>query len=54
VIAAGAGVWASGTHWPDIAVAVAIAYLGLSSAVRIIRQALGEMRSSPGAAVAAE
>jgi Co/Zn/Cd efflux system component len=54
VIAAGAGVWASGTHWSDIAVAAVIAYLGLSSAVRIIRQALGEMHSSPGAAVAAE
>jgi Co/Zn/Cd efflux system component len=54
VIAAGAGVWASGTHWPDITVAAVIAYLGLSSAVRIIRQALGEMRSSPGATVAAE
>jgi Co/Zn/Cd efflux system component len=54
VIAAGAGVWASGTHWPDIAVAAVIAFLGLSSAARIIRQALGEMRSSPGAAVPAE
>jgi len=54
VIAAGAGVWASGTHWPDIAVAAVIAFLGLSSATRIIRQALGEMRSSSGAVVPAE
>jgi Co/Zn/Cd efflux system component len=46
VIAAGAGVWASGTPWPDIAVAAVIAYLGLWSAVRIIRQALGEIRSN--------
>jgi Co/Zn/Cd efflux system component len=54
VIAAGAGVWASGTRWPDIAVAAIIAFLGLSSATRIIRQALGEMRSASGAAVPAE
>jgi Co/Zn/Cd efflux system component len=52
VIAAGAGVWASDTAWPDIAVAAAIAYLGLSSAVRITRQALGEMRSTPASAPA--
>jgi Co/Zn/Cd efflux system component len=45
VIAAGASVWASGTHWPDIAVATVIAFLGLSSATRIIRKALEEMRS---------
>ena len=43
VIAAGAGVWASATAWPDIAVAAVIAYLGLSSAVRITRQALHEI-----------
>jgi Co/Zn/Cd efflux system component len=43
VMVAGAGVWASGTPWPDIAVAAIIAWLGLSSAVRIIRQARGEL-----------
>ena len=43
VITAGAGVWASATAWPDIAVAAVIAYLGLSSAVRITRQALHEI-----------
>jgi Co/Zn/Cd efflux system component len=53
VIAAGAGVWASGTPWPDIAVAAVIAYLGLSSAVRVTRRALEEMRS-PSAVAAAE
>jgi Co/Zn/Cd efflux system component len=36
----------SATAWPDIAVAAIIAGLGLSSAVRIIRQALREMRST--------
>lgn len=44
VMAAGAGVWCSGTPWPDIAVAAIIACLGLSSAVRVIRQARHELR----------
>lgn len=46
VIVAGAGVWASQTPWPDIAVAAIVAMLGLTSAVRVIRQALGEIRGS--------
>jgi Co/Zn/Cd efflux system component len=46
VILAGAGVRASATAWPDIAVAAIIAYLSLSSAVRVIGQALFEMRSA--------
>ena len=46
VMLAGVGVWASATAWPDIAVAAIIACLGLSSAVRVIRQALGEMRGA--------
>jgi Co/Zn/Cd efflux system component len=44
VMAAGAGVWFSGTPWPDIAVAAIIAYLGLSSAARVTRQARHELR----------
>jgi Co/Zn/Cd efflux system component len=52
VIAAGAGVWASGTHWPDIAVAAVIAYLGLSSALRIVQRALHEIGASHVAAPA--
>jgi Co/Zn/Cd efflux system component len=50
VIAAGAGVWASGTPWPDIAVAAVIAWLGLSSANRVIRHALSELRTPAAAA----
>jgi Co/Zn/Cd efflux system component len=46
VILAGAGVWASGTPWPDIAVAVVIAALGLTSAARIARAALAELRTA--------
>lgn len=44
VMLAGAGVWASGTPWPDIAVAAIVAYLGLSSALRVTRRAIGETR----------
>jgi Co/Zn/Cd efflux system component len=47
VIGAGAGVWTSGTPWPDIIVAAVIASLGLSSAVRVIRQAHVELRHAP-------
>jgi Co/Zn/Cd efflux system component len=46
VILAGIGVWISGTPWPDIGVAGIVAYLGVSSAVRIARRAIVEMRSS--------
>lgn len=46
VMLAGAGVWASATAWPDIAVAAIIAALCLSSAIRVIRQALREMRGA--------
>jgi Co/Zn/Cd efflux system component len=54
VILAGAGVWASGTPWPDIAVAAVIAVLGLTSALRIARASLSELKtasSRPPAAV---
>jgi Co/Zn/Cd efflux system component len=50
VIMAAAGVWVWRTYWPDIVVAAVIAFLGLSSAFRVIRQALEEMHSSPQAA----
>jgi Co/Zn/Cd efflux system component len=53
VIAAGGGVWASGTPWPDIAVAAAVAALALSSAFRVSRRALREMRG-PAAVSPAE
>jgi Co/Zn/Cd efflux system component len=44
VMLAGAGVWVSETPWPDLAVAAVVAYLGLSSALRIARRAIAEMR----------
>ena len=44
VIAAAAGVFGTGTAWPDLIVAAVLASLGLSGGYQIIRQALGELR----------
>jgi Co/Zn/Cd efflux system component len=46
VILAGVGVFASGTPWPDLAVAGVMAALFLSSATGIVRQALAERREA--------
>ena len=53
VILAGAGVWATGTHWPDIAVAAIIAYLGLTGAWQVLRQARRDSRNVAGQEAAA-
>ena len=47
VILAASGVLASGTAWPDLAVAAAIALLFLSAAVSITRLAMAELRAAP-------
>lgn len=44
VLAAAAGVFGTGTGWPDVVVAAIMAVLAISGAVQIIRQALGELR----------
>lgn len=44
VMLAATGVWASHSGWPDLAVAVMLAWLPLSAAVRILRQAGEELR----------
>ena len=46
VILAGAGVWVTGTPWPDIAVAAIVAGLAVSSALSVIRRAMGEIRGT--------
>lgn len=46
VMLAALGVWGSGTGWPDVIVAAAMAALFVNSAVQIIRQALGERRAA--------
>jgi Co/Zn/Cd efflux system component len=44
VMLAASGVFASGTAWPDLAVAVVMAALALSASYRVILQAVGEIR----------
>jgi Co/Zn/Cd efflux system component len=46
VLAAAAGVFGTGTVWPDIGVAAMLAFLGLSSGRIVIRQARAELRVS--------
>jgi Co/Zn/Cd efflux system component len=44
VVAAAAGVFGTGTAWPDIAVAVVLAGLGISGGWQIVGQAMRELR----------
>jgi Co/Zn/Cd efflux system component len=43
VVAAAAGVFGTGTAWPDLIVAAVLATLGISGGLQIIRQARGEL-----------
>lgn len=43
VIAAGGGVWATGTFWPDALVGAVIAGLALTASVEVVRRALAEL-----------
>ena len=45
VVAAAAGVFGTGTAWPDLIVAAVLAMLGLSGGWQIVRQARGELRT---------
>ena len=46
VLAAAAGVFASGTAWPDLAVGLIMASLALWSGVSVVRQARAELRAA--------
>lgn len=48
VLLAAAGVFGTGTGWPDIIVAVIMAGLALQGAAAVIRQSLGELRQPVG------
>ena len=50
VLLAAAGVFGTGTGWPDIIVASIMAALGISGGWQIVRQARGELRGTPAAA----
>lgn len=45
VVLAATGVFATGTAWPDLAVAAIMASLFLTSSIKIIKQALGERQA---------
>lgn len=47
VVAAGVGVFASATRWPDLFVAALMAFLAISSARQIVIQAHSELRQEP-------
>lgn len=48
VILAAAGVFGTGTGWPDFIVALIMGSLGISGALQVIRQALSELRGPGG------
>jgi Co/Zn/Cd efflux system component len=54
VVLAALGVFGTGTGWPDVIVAAIMGGLGLWGGWQIVSQALGELRSTAGAPVAAE
>jgi Co/Zn/Cd efflux system component len=56
VVLAAAGVFGTGTGWPDVIVAAIMGALGLWGGWQIVQQARGELRSGigEGATVAAE
>jgi len=45
VMGAAAGVWATARGWPDIAVALVLAWLALTSGTSVIRHAREELRA---------
>jgi Co/Zn/Cd efflux system component len=53
VLAAAAGVFGTGTGWPDVIVAAIMGGLGLTGGLQIVRQALGELRGSGQRSLAA-
>lgn len=46
VLLAASGVFATGTIWPDLAVAAVMAILALQAAVSVLRQSLGELKAA--------
>jgi len=54
VMAAAAGVWLTGTAWPDLLVAAAMATIFLYSAVQILRHAMSDWRQAEAAPAPAE
>jgi Co/Zn/Cd efflux system component len=47
VLLAALGVFGTGTGWPDIIVAVIMAFLALQGAALVLRRSLAELRGTP-------
>lgn len=52
VAVAATGVFATGSYWPDIAVAAVMAWLSLGAAWKVVRRALGELAEHRGQPIA--
>lgn len=52
VVLAASGVFATGTYWPDVLVAVVMAWLSLGAAWKVVRRALGELADHRGQPIA--
>lgn len=52
VVLAASGVFATGSYWPDVLVAVVMAWLSLGAAWKVVRRALGELAEHRGQPVA--
>ena len=48
VVLAASGVFATGSHWPDLGVALTLASLALHASFQVLRQALSEWQSTSG------
>jgi len=54
IVAAASGIFATGSYWPDVVVAMVMGWLGLSAAFRVVRRAWSELtvaRAVPARAV---
>lgn len=54
VFVAAVGVWLTRSGWPDLAVGLVLAILFLRSALRVLRDAISELRRAPGASATAQ
>jgi cation diffusion facilitator family transporter len=54
VFLAAGGVWLTSSGWPDLAVGLVLAILFLRSALRVLRDAISELRRAPGASAKAQ
>ncbi|HMH17599.1 MAG TPA: cation transporter [Burkholderiales bacterium] len=54
VFVAAGGVWLTRSEWPDLVIGLVLAILFLRSALRVLRNAISELRRAPGAPAKAQ